>query len=702
MSRYLSILILGMAGVLAASAAHGQAYIGLVYPAGGQQGTTVQVRLGGQRIDGVKDALVSGTGVEARVVDYWRWLNNQEVALMRENQRDLQRELRERQKKNPNAKFDETKQRILDRLEPRVREWVNTPANRSLANLAFVELTIAPDAEPGPREIRLVTPTGLSNPMVFHVSQFPESVRKPATTWTLPTLGKEEGAEPKRSPEEIEVRTSVPSVVNGQIAAGQVNHYRFEAKQGQRLVISTYARHLQPYIADAVPGWFQPVLTLFDAQGREVAYNDDYRFQADSVMHYEVAADGEYVLTISDALFRGREDFVYRITIAEMPFITSIFPLGGRQGEPVAVEMQGWNIDQAQLTLPPTGSAPGLYTVTASRAGLVSNQVPFAIDNLPEIVEQEPNHDRGQASKVQLPVIVNGRIGQSGDWDVFRFDGLAGQTVVAEVTARRLDSPLDSMLKLTDADGNILALNDDHEDPGTGLNTHHADSYLMVQLPADGAYFVHLSDTTNLGGDEYAYRLRISPPQPDFALRVTPSGGGFRSKGSATANVYAIRKDGFAGDIKVTLKDPPDGFLASPIVLKDGQEMQRLTVRTSLASTPEPVRLAIAGTAMVGDVEISRDAAPAEDRMQAFLWRHLVTAKEFRALVYDPSNQPPPSRVYQPPANPPWAKKPPAGAAKFTKSQVAGRLRQLKALYEDWLLTDDFYGEKVAECEAAE
>ena len=702
MSRYLSILILALVGVLAASAAHGQAYIGFVYPAGGQQGTTVQIRLGGQRIDGVQSAVVSGTGVEAKVVDYWRWLNNQEVALMRENQRDLQRELKEQQKKKLNAKFDDTKQRILDRLEPRVSEWVNTPANRSLASLAFVELTIAPDAEPGPREIRLVTPTGFSNPMMFHVSQFPESVRKPAKTWILPTLGKEEGAEPKRPAEEIEAVVTVPCVVNGQIAAGQVNHYRFEAKQGQRLVISTNARHLLPYIADAVPGWFQPVITLYNAEGREVAYNDDYRFQADSVLYYQVAEDGEYVLTISDAIFRGREDFVYRMTIAEQPFVTAIFPLGGRVGEPLTVDMQGWNIDQAQLTLPPTGSAPGLYTVTASRAGLVSNQVPFAIDNLPEAIEQEPNNDRGQASKVQLPIIVNGRIGQSGDWDVFQFDGLAGETVVAEVTARRLDSPLDSMLKLTDAAGNILALNDDHEDPGAGLNTHHADSYLMVQLPADGTYFVHLSDTTNLGGDEYAYRLRISPPQPDFELRVTPSGGGLRSKGAANVNVYAIRKDGFTGDIKVGLKDPPEGFLASPIVLKDGQEMLRLTVRTSLTSTPEPVCLSIVGTATVGDVEISREAAPAEDRMQAFLWRHLVTAKELRALVYDPSNQPPPSRVYQPPANPPWAQKPPEGVAKFSKAQVAGRLRQLKAMYEEWLLTDDFYGEKVAECEAAE
>ena len=38
---------------------------------------------------------------------------------------------------------------------------------------------------------------------------------------------------------------------------------------------------------------------------------------------------------------------------------------------------------------------------------------------------------------------------------------------------------------------------------------------------------------------------------------------------------------------------------------------------------------------------------------------------------------------------------------KFTKQQVAGRLRQLKRLFEDGLLTEDFYARKVAECEAA-
>lgn len=43
---------------------------------------------------------------------------------------------------------------------------------------------------------------------------------------------------------------------------------------------------------------------------------------------------------------------------------------------------------------------------------------------------------------------------------------------------------------------------------------------------------------------------------------------------------------------------------------------------------------------------------------------------------------------------------PSLGKPKFTKQQVAGRLRELKLLYEEGLLTEKFYTKKVAECEA--
>ena len=136
--------------------------------------------------------------------------------------------------------------------------------------------------------------------------------------------------------------------------------------------------------------------------------------------------------------------------------------------------------------------------------------------------------------------------------------------------------------------------------------------------------------------------------------------------------------------------------------------MVRLTLKTTLAETPEPVNLTIAGSATIGEQEVSHEAVPAEDRMQAFLWRHLVPATELKALVFNPSAQPPPKRI--PRARPPPATETNAtvaatnsvsGKPKFTKQQIAGRLRELKLLFEDGLLTDDFYDEKVIECEAA-
>jgi hypothetical protein len=298
---------------------------------------------------------------------------------------------------------------------------------------------------------------------------------------------------------------------------------------------------------------------------------------------------------------------------------------------------------------------------------------------------------------------------------VFRFEGKSNDTVVAEVSARRLDSPLDSVLKLTDAEGKLLAFNDDYEDLAAGINTHDADSYLMARLPADGTYYVHLGDTAHNGGPEYGYRLRISAPRPDFALRVVPSSVSLRGKSSATLSVYAIRKDGFTGPIKLGLKEPPAGFMAIPTSLSGTQAVARLTLKTDLLKMEEPVNLTVVGSAKIKDQDVTREAVPAEDRMQAFLWRHLVPATELKALVFDPAYQPPPKR--SPRARPPAEVEPKTAVAsaepvpassgsvtnkpKFSKQQVAGRLRQLKLLFEEGLLTDDFYDEKVAECEAA-
>ncbi|TWT84844.1 putative subtilase-type serine protease precursor [Planctomycetes bacterium CA13] len=760
MSRFKTLSILALAMLLAAaSSAQAQnQYIGYVYPAGGQQGTTFPIRFGGQRLTDASGLVVSGEGVSARLIDYQRVMSNQELGLLRQQLNELKKKdssLGEAMvaemayfefpaivkppeveglmcpacgRLNPldatvcidcNANLDKqeeakpgganttdapelteievAKQNLIERIERLFAEDQRNAAVRAHTEIVFAEVTVDPDAKPGRREIRVVTKRGISNPMAFYVDQVPEVSRKPMKTCQLPVLGKEHLAQRKRPVDEEEVHISVPCTMNGQIAAGEMNHYRFEASKGQRLVISAKARQLSPYVADGVPGWFQAVLRLHDADGNEIAYNDDFRFSPDPIIYVEIPEDDEYVLTINEALFRGRESFVYRITIGELPFLTSIFPLGGPVGEPVSVEMNGWNLDDVALSPAPLDAKPGIHLVAATNDSLSSNYVPFALDTLPECMDIESNDAPSSPQKVTLPIIVNGRADKPGDWDVFEVDGKAGETIVAEVNARRLGSPFDSFLKVTSADGKIIALNDDHYDAASGMNTDHADSYLMVKLPADGKYFIHLGDTRRHAGKDYAYRLRISKPQPDFVLRVAPSRFVMRSKNSAAVKVYAIRKDGYTGPIKISFKDLPEGLTSGGATIGAGKESVGLSVKTSLTESEEPINVTVVGSATIGEKEVVHRVVPTEDRMQAFLWRHLLPAEELPAIVYDPSYKAPADRIHPPIRD---EDRPKDSKRTLQKSSVDWYLRQIEGLYQQWFLTDDFANGQIASIEA--
>ena len=764
MSRLNRLPILGLVILVAAASsvwAQSQ-YIGFVYPAGGQQDTTFPIRLGGQGLVYASDVVVRGEGVSARLVDYYRILDNQEMGLVNqqlgvlrkkettvddamaakmasfefpapigpdtgpnavpslmcpvcatanaidatvcikcnaklEKPKDPKPGEKDAKNQPPKSEKEAAKEKLIDRIQKRFAEDERNPAVRSQTELVFAEITVAPDAKPGRREIRVITKRGVSNPLSFYIGQVPEVARKPMKTMQLPLLGKEFLAQRKRPREEEEMRVTVPCTMNGQIAAGEMNRYRFQANKGQRLVISARARDLIPYVPDGVPGWCQTVLKLRDSSGKELAYNDDFHSSPDPLIYFEVPEDGEYLLSINEALFRGRESFVFQITIGELPFVTSIFPLGGRVGEPVQIEMNGWNLEKATLAPPPKDAKPGHHLIAATNGKLASNYVPFALDTLPECLDKEPNGSSTNALKVTLPVIINGRMDRAGDWDVFEVEGKAGETIVAEVTARRLGSPMDSFLKVTGADGKIIALNDDHYDAASGLNTDHADSYLMVKLPADGKYFIHLGDTRRQAGKECAYRLRISQPQPDFVLRLIPSRIVMPSKGSAAVTVFAMRKDGFDGPITLKFKDLPQGFESAGATLAAKQEVVGLSLKTSLAETEKPVNVTVVGTVKIGDREVIHEAVPAEDKMQAFLWRHLLPADTLPVLVYDSSYQPPADRIRPPIRD---EQRPKDVKPTLTRSSVEGWLRQIERLYQEWFLTDEFANREIAGVEA--
>ncbi|MBN1908271.1 MAG: PPC domain-containing protein [Pirellulales bacterium] len=625
--------------------------IGYVFPAGGRQGTQFEVVVGGQFLEDVKKTILSGQGVEATLVKYERPLTQREINQLREKFDEARKRLQEMQKEDDKDKKKKGNEnqgkkgakkggggqlKDLARIaliaqemgvtaeEIRAfREFFqrrNDPKrqlNPQIAETVTLRVTIAADASLGRRELRLLTPGGVSNPLVFQVGRYPEKVEEEPNDRALDTA----------------VDDKLPVVLNGQIMPGDVDRFSFDARKGQKLVVAVRARDLIPYLADAVPGWFQATVALYDAKGTEVAYDDDYRFQPDPVLCYEIAQDGRYTLEIKDSIYRGREDFVYRITLGEVPFVTSVFPLGVRRGGTADVRLEGWNLPIRQTTVSGKAQPPGIGTLPLDLDPPPVNEAPFAFDRLSSRPEKEPNNRAKSAQLVLPPKIIDGRIDRPGDRDVFRFHGGRGDWIVVEVLARRLGSPLDSVLKLTGPDGRVLAASDDEDDKASGLLTHHADSRLSVELPEEGDYLVHLSDAQNHGGPEYAYRLRISPPRLDFALRVVPSTINARPGTNVLLTIHALRHDGFADPIDLKLIDPPEGFLIDGGRIPAGQDVLRLTLSVPIEPSEEPFMLRMEGRAKLDGKTVRREAVPAEDRMQAFLYRHLVPSDAWLATV---------------------------------------------------------------------
>ena len=300
-------------------------------------------------------------------------------------------------------------------------------------------------------------------------------------------------------------------------------------------------------------------------------------------------------------------------------------------GEPATVRVWGWNLPRTRAVLN-TSTEEGIHAVPELSNGFVIGNIPFASDTLSEITEEEPNNTPEEAQRVQLPVIINGRIDSPGDVDVFSIYCKAETQVVAEVIARRLGSPLDSCLKVTDIAGKQIAFNDDFDDKGSALLTHNADSYLTFTAPATGRYYIHLSDSQRKGGPEYGYRLRISQPRPDFALRIVPSCINARPGVVVPVTVYALRKDGFSGDIRLELKDAPEGFLLSGGVIPAGQDKVTATVTFPPNPLEKPVNLTVKGQATINRLSIVHPAVPADDMIQAFMYHHLVPASELLAV----------------------------------------------------------------------
>jgi hypothetical protein len=107
------------------------------------------------------------------------------------------------------------------------------------------------------------------------------------------------------------------------------------------------------------------------------------------------------------------------------------------------------------------------------------------------------------------------------------------------------------------------------------------DSHLIFEAPEDGEFLVRIRDIRGLQGREYAYRLTLAAPEPDFRLSFDPKNPNIARGGAVPLTVTATRVDGFDGPIDVEVEGLPAGLTAAPARVLAGANTATLILRAA-------------------------------------------------------------------------------------------------------------------------
>jgi hypothetical protein len=230
-----------------------------------------------------------------------------------------------------------------------------------------------------------------------------------------------------------------------------------------------------------------------------------------------------------------------------------------KDGKPVPVPAAG----PARFKITVAPEVPlGLHDVRAIGRFGVSNPRSFMVGDVIEVNEAEPNNNSAQATRLladKVPgITANGQINGATDVDHYVFQARAGQRVLFDCYAQRIDSRLNGRLTLMNAAGRLIAVNDDFCD---------RDPFLDVTIPSDGDYIIAVADQVYDGSPEYFYRLSIGTlPYIDFIL--PPAGA-----------------PGTSSQFTVYGRNLPGGQPA-PGVAVDGKPLEQLAVQIAVPDDP--------------------------------------------------------------------------------------------------------------------
>jgi hypothetical protein len=254
------------------------------------------------------------------------------------------------------------------------------------------------------------------------------------------------------------------------------------------------------------------------------------------------------------------------------PNLNAFVPVGLQRGQPVDLLLTGVNLagptgltlgTPASVTFPPAdkngqdnaklkvqlklpADTPlGLYPLRLATARGLSNLRLVAVDDLPQLVEDNKNNTKETAQLLPVPCAVSGRT-DAEKADYYKIAVSAGQRLSFDVLGRRLGGPIDPWMSIYHGK-TMREVAFDNDSPGC-----QGDPRISFTFKEAGDYLIEIRDVLNRGGADFVYRLRVG----DFPLATTPMPMAARRGTKAKVGFAGPMVDGLA-PIEVAVPTDP-------------------------------------------------------------------------------------------------------------------------------------------------
>jgi len=493
-----------------------------------------------------------------------------------------------------------------------------------------VRITVDPSTPLGIYPVRVLTDEGLSDPFPLAVGQLPQIQEKEDNGYIGGFKESKWNAQ----------RIVVPTVVEGALRnGGDYDWFRFRGEARQRV----FAKIQGAGIGSGI----DVDLDLLSLDRKFTHLDRPAGEMASPPLFATLPANDDFLFGVYHTTYRmikgGRP--VYRLTIGALPAAAEVYPLGGRRGETIRVELRGGTLDDVMVVpaflMPESGeSVVRLKAPTALRGPDgspldVEGLPPLIVGDLPEVLE--PAESDAPPPKATPPVVFNGRIDRSiwideyrvpgappddpGDEDRFTLAVTPGRRFRVLAAARALGSALVPTLRVSDARGKELSTTPlfapfvprerygaggfvvptrgglpEHVTSDPAVEFTVPDGQTEVTLTVGGHWTDRVREGVerlfSLGG--HAYRVTVLPVTPGFSIALNDAQVSVPRGGTAAVGV-TVTRDGYNGPITLRVADPPPGLSCRPGIIAEGQALGALTLAATSDATFGPLVLDVIG-----------------------------------------------------------------------------------------------------------